>query len=710
MQSDTFVGLTVNIGFLSHAIAAVAFVMLTVLLVAGRQKGNVGGWLLAASVITTVWAVLAAYGEIAENPIPELAWTAEVLRSGAWVGFLLTTLMQTWTTGYYKVARVMLPPLLALLCFATIANDIWFNGIEELFDDQSRFSLSMFGRLALAVAGLLLVENMVRNMLPYHRWAVKFFCIGISGIFAYDFFMYSDALLFHEVNSNLLDARGLTTAVVVPLLVVSIARNPIWSLDIFVSRQVIFHTATLIGAGVYLLVMAGVGYYLRQFGGQWGPVLQAMFLFGAVILMLLVVFSGSFRAWLRVNISKHFFSYKYDYREEWLRLINTISSLGTDAGASLPDRVVQGITDLVESPEGALWLRQGDSHFVLHTSWNTAADEGSQIANPGFVRFLEERQWVINLQDLESDPESYEDLIVPDWLSELERAWLIVPLMHHERLLAVVHVGQPRAPKDLNWEDYDLLKTAGRQAASYLAEQESARALVEAQQFDEFNRRFAFVIHDVKNLVSQLSLMLNNAEKHKANPQFQEDMLETVKESVDKMRKLLVRLHESGKEAAATKSVPLEPFLERAVEMNARKSANLTFECSASGLAIVIDEERFSAVIAHLLDNALDATGDDGVVKVSLSAIGREAVIEVEDDGPGMTPEFVRDELFQPFKTTKGGGYGIGAFESREFVRELGGRLDVISKVDVGTRVRISLPAISAEDDGRTENEMVASA
>ena len=128
-------------------------------------------------------------------------------------------------------------------------------------------------------------------------------------------------------------------------------------------------------------------------------------------------------------------------------------------------------------------------------------------ARAEFSSFVERRQWVVDLADLRRRPDEYENLNIPDWIDDIPRAWLLIPLMHLDRLTGILVLGRPRAPQDLNWEDYDLLKTAGRQAASYLEEHSTARALTQSQQFDKFNRRFAFVIHDIKNLTSQLSLM-----------------------------------------------------------------------------------------------------------------------------------------------------------------------------------------------------------
>jgi putative PEP-CTERM system histidine kinase len=325
-------------------------------------------------------------------------------------------------------------------------------------------------------------------------------------------------------------------------------------------------------------------------------------------------------------------------------------------------------------------------------------------ADPAFAQFLEERGWIVNLNEFAERPEFYNALVVPNWVTQAKRAWLIVPLLHHEWLLGFLVLGQPRAAREFNWEDYDLLKTMGRQVASYLAEHQAARALADARQFEQFNKRFAFVIHDIKNLASQLSLITANAEKFKGNPAFVDDTVVTVRETVDKMNRLMTRIHEGGKQAKASAAFEIEEVLRHTVEKTVPRNRHLNFETRAKGMLLVADEDRFAAVLSHLIDNAIDATPrNDGKVDVRLIAQGDEAIIEVEDNGRGMEAEFIRNELFKPFRSTKSKGYGIGAYESREFVRELGGNLDVVSAPGKGTTVRIRLPAVV--DEGRIEAE-----
>ena len=153
---------------------------------------------------------------------------------------------------------------------------------------------------------------------------------------------------------------------------------------------------------------------------------------------------------------------------------------------------------------------------------------------------------------------------------DVTRAWLIVPLVHHERLFGIMMLGRSRSAREVNWEDYDILKTVGRQAASYLAQEETSKALAEARQFEAFNKRFAFVVHDIKNLVSQLSLILSNAARHRANKAFQDDMIETVRQSVEKMNRMLKQLHAEPGWSEPKAAVELTSLLRKVVANQCR--------------------------------------------------------------------------------------------------------------------------------------------
>jgi putative PEP-CTERM system histidine kinase len=494
-------------------------------------------------------------------------------------------------------------------------------------------------------------------------------------------------MLFHQINVDIWAARGVVNALTVPLIAISMSRSATWSGDLALSRRVMFHSAALFGSAIYLMAMGSAGYYLRYVGGSWGTVMQVAFLFGALVLLVVILFSGTFRAWLKVFISKHFYSYNYDYREEWLRFTRTLS----EHGPGLGQRTIQAVAALVESPGGVLWLRADNGVCVPDTYWNVPASTAQEPDDSEFCRFLEAKQWVIDLKELHLDPEKYDNLISPAWLGEFPRGWLVVPLILHGRLNGFVLLTEPRSNINLNWEVIDLLKIAGIQAASYLAQQEAANALMVARQFESFNRMSTFVVHDLKNLVSQLSLMNQNAEKHRNNPEFQRDMLDTVTHSVQKMKLLLQKLSRSESPERPV-ALPIDQVLRGAVALKAAFEPHPEVHIVDTDLRVLADRERLERVLGHLIQNAIEATPKDGRVSVRLLRAGASALVEIADTGEGMTEEFIRERLFKPFESTKSAGMGIGVFESREYISELGGSMEVISTPGEGTTFKVNLP------------------
>ena len=264
-------------------------------------------------------------------------------------------------------------------------------------------------------------------------------------------------------------------------------------------------------------------------------------------------------------------------------------------------------------------------------------------------------------------------------------------------------LARPLIDRQLDWEDFDLLTVVGRQLASYLAEQASQRALMEAARFDEFNRRMAFVLHDIKNLASQLSLLSHNAQRHGDNPAFHADMLKTLQTSSGKLNALIRRLGRYG----SGRETQLESFdLARMVrDIPGRFGPLHRIDVACAGPCVVMgDPEGLEQALVHLVQNAIDASPLEAPVCVAVRGGASEAILEIIDVGEGMDAAFVRDKLFAAFVSSKSDGFGIGAMEARDLVRAMGGRLEVQSRVGLGTRFTIRLPL--AEPDRTSQNTL----
>ena len=689
-----------NLATASYTLGAVVFGVLALVLLTGHQGQLRKRLLMLASAVTALWMGVTAW-QSAHQEINHFSYLLELFRDFGWLAFLGGIMSLAYHDEqqqkhtfyqYLKVAGALLGFIGSLTLYRYYAHGhvVTTGSIDWL--------LACY--MSVAVLGLVFVEQVLRNTRADNRRAIKYFCLGIGGIFAYDFYLYADALLFQRIDPALWYARGIVNILAVPLFALAIVRDPKWSSDIFVSRRVVFHSAALLGTGIYLLAMGVGGYYVRVYGGEWGSVLQAVFLFGAMLLLAVLFFSDQARAKLRVLINKHFFHYKYDYRDEWLRFIGTLSLEGP--GHKLCPRIVHAIAKIIDSPSGVLWWRRDNGCFEAVGAWNTDLPEQAAVAyDAPVIRFLTEQEWVINLDEYQYTPELYGDLVLPDWMTRRDDGWLVMPLMLRDKLLGFILLDRGPNADNFNWEDCDLLKTVGREAASHLAQMEASAQLAESRQFETYNRLSTYVVHDLKNLIGQLSLVVSNAARHKHNPDFMEDAIRTVDHSVEKMNRLLTHLRSGAAADEKKEVVDLCTLLQDVAHTMSGGRPLPSVDCQAEGICASANKERFAAVIGHLIRNAQDATPDEGQIIMRLFRLDDDAIIEVQDNGCGMDEDFIRTRLFKPFETTKGSaGMGVGVHETQSFIRNLGGDVNVISRAGEGTTFRLRVPI----SDSQTNN------
>ena len=544
--------------------------------------------------------------------------------------------------------------------------------------------------------GLVLAEQIFRRVREQARWSMKPLCLGLGGGFVFDLYMYADALLFGHLDANIWAARGIAQAMVIPFIALATVRNKEWTIDIAFSRDVVFHSTAFLVSGIYLLMVAAAGYYVRYFGGSWGKTFQVGFIFAALLLLGWLFSSGTLRSRVKVWINKNFFSYRYDYREEWLRFTKLLST--NDPFVSVHQRCVKALADLVESPGGMLWLKKDDSQLVQSARWNMPEVQACVANKDSLMTFLKRCGWVVDLEAYRRDRADYPDLDIPEWLSTLQAAWLVVPIVSVDEVIGFAVLAKPRAKIDINWEVLDLLKSAARQAGSFLGQIQASEALLEARKFDAFNKMSAFVVHDLKNLVAQLSLLLSNAERHHGNPEFQRDMLATVAHVVERMNNLLLQLHSTSQPADTKRAVDIGSLLMRVAAIKNGECPNMSVE-TANDIFVLGQATRLERVIGHLVQNAIDATRAQGTVLTRARSDRGKAIIEISDTGTGMTTEFVKDRLFRPFQTTKANGMGIGAYECAQYVQELGGSIQVESRPGEGTTISVILPGLNSVAD-----------
>ena len=653
-----------------------------------RRRGTAQAEIVAVAV-TAMWCLIGS----ATGATSVQTTLAEVARNLAWLTVVLALFARDHRDETVRPVR----PVLAALALVELFQIV----LVVLTHRFSSFpaAVTMIGQLSdlfhlLTTTGaLVLVHNLYVGAVAGQRGAVRWNCFALALIWGYDLNYYTIAYLGHTVPDELIALRGLAQTLAV--VMIGVAARSGSSLRLSPSRAVAFQSLMLLIIGVYLIVMVGAAQSVAWAGGNTSELVQLGFAFVTTVVIIALVPSARLRRWLNVVLAKHFFQHRYDYRAEWLRFARTIGR--ADANAQpLHARVVQAMADITDSARGLLLVPGEGGALVLAARWQWATLEVPACAMDGrTVAFLESSGFIVDLDQVRAGTDhSGESALVPAWMTGEDAIWVLVPLLHFERLVGLVVLGRPASPRELDWEDFDLLRVVGQQLASFLAEQGAHVALLEASRFDEFNRRIAFVMHDIKNLASQLALLSRNAERHADNPEFRRDMLLTLRNAADKLNALIARLSRYGAGA-----VPVsEPVDAAQVVQVIAKRCNTAlgvaqvFAGDMQPCRVLAARDTLDQVLSHLVQNALDATvGNLGVI-LNTRVEAEHGVIEVIDSGSGMSADFVQNRLFKPFVSTKPGGFGIGAFEARELVQAMHGRLEVESREGLGSRFTVRLP------------------
>ena len=669
----------------SHLLAAALYGALAVFQLRRWNGDPRNRPLISAFAAMSVWTIfLALLG--AYNFLTQLA---EAGRNLAFLAFMYGLMTGAGENAGKRGLKSIFAAVAAVVGLQMVVGGVMpqFAGVPVVL--AALASASQILGLTIAAGSLILVHNLYGLAAPDSRSALRFPMLALAAMWAFDLHLYTVDYFTRTAAVELSALRGIALALLVPLFALGI-RNASWKIHI--SRVATFQSLSVIAILAYLIAMMLAARAMEIVGGDWARVGQVGIVFATTLAALVLLPSAKLRAWLRVILAKHLFEHRYDYRQEWLRFTDTVGRKG-DEGLALEERVVKALADIGGAPGGLLLLADEQRRLSVAGRWNWSGP----VPGPGeqaeaLVRHIEQDDFVVDFEAIRSGAlaKGGESVPVPAWLSALDRAWAGIPLSHEGRLAGIVILEHPAIRRRLDWEDFDLFRTAGIQAASYIAEARSQQALADAQRFDEFNRRFAFILHDIKNLVSQLSLVARNAERHADNPEFRADMIATLQSSVRKMNDMLVRLSPgAARESDPPRAVEIGPIVEALAA--AKRHAHPVRVFTVPRLVAMADPAALEQALGHLVQNAIEASDAGDPVVIRCFESGGDVAIEVIDRGHGMSAEFVRSRLFQPFASTKPTGFGIGAFEARTLVDAMGGRLEVESRAGDGTRFTLFL-------------------
>jgi putative PEP-CTERM system histidine kinase len=683
---------TEKFGVYSYLIAAITYALLLLLSLKKIKTNDYSLPFISAIAISLVWSVYTAFAIQSERYFISGTLSIETLRNTGWL-FLLTSLIsrQYSDSKYFLLAKYKSSILLIIWIVFVFCLE-FFNDFRYQFQEYLGRDIRLLAHVIFAILGLIMVEQLYRNASFDLRWAIKFLCMGLGGLFFIDFIVYSKSLLFFRLDNLLWYSRGLINAVIAPLLALSILRLQTEKPRITFSRKLVFHTTVLFGSGIYLVLMSLAGFYIRDYGGNWGEIAQIIFLFLAVLIFLIFVLSGKMRALTKVFLNKHFFHYRYDYRDEWIKLSKTISELNSID--ELSGFIIKTMADLVDSSGGGLWLKNDQGDFYLAEEHHLGFIAPPVVsAESSLITFIKTKRWVIDFFELFHKPEVYQDVDLVEWDAEKNNVWLLIPLFRQNEIAAFVVLTKARVVRKLNWEDHDLLKTVGMQLTNALALNRTSDELTRSRQFEAYNRLSAYLVHDLKNLVAQIALIVKNAEKHKHNPEFIDDSVETLQNVVNKIEFLLSQLRQGKIKENGKTIINLVEIISDVAIQQAGNKPTLQLTAHKNRVEVVGEKEKMTAILGHLVQNAQDATDENGFVKMELGTDNTHAIIKVSDSGTGMDSKFIAERLFKPFDTTKGNaGMGIGVYEARDYILKHAGQISVDSEVGKGTLFTIKLP------------------
>jgi putative PEP-CTERM system histidine kinase len=664
-----------------HALAALTFGGLGFACLRGGLAGSPRGPLAGALIATALWA-LAVAGIGTADVMPRIA---ESVRNLAWLGLMLAIIRRGRTGNaplyaVYAAAATMTVFATSLALLETLPLNA--EAIAAIAPFQ------MLARMLAAVAGLLLVHHLAFGSMAAQRGRVALLAAAITAMWGIDLVTAAVSWTLGARPSGMLALRGFVMTGAALVLAFAARRD---DRGITVSHGVALRLFSVAA----VLVYAGLTIVLTQvaelYFGDAVRIVQTAIVLGATTALVTLLSTPWLRAWAKVKVAKHFFHHRYDYRAEWQRFTATLGTPGEGADP-LDRRIVRAIADLTGSPAGLLLVPEG-SGLGVGAAWQWADAHSSDAA---LRDYLAASARIVELDQVRrGEAPADEAAAIPAWMCEAPEAWALVPLLHGTSLIGVILLARPAIDRALDWEDLDLLRVSGRQAASYLAEDRAHAALADAARFDEFNRRFAFIMHDIKNLVSGLNLVARNAERHADNPAFRADMIETLKDSAARMNVLLARLSQHHRSAPE----PLQPVdvAALALRLAASRRAQHPVEVAGEGVALA-QPGRLEQLLGHLLQNAVEASPAAAPITIRIGSAEGRVVIDIIDRGCGMSAAFVRDQLFRPFASSKPDGFGIGAYEARGLAVEMGGTLDVMSREGEGTRFRLSLsPARALE-------------
>ncbi|AGH80208.1 integral membrane sensor signal transduction histidine kinase [Psychromonas sp. CNPT3] len=641
--------------------------------------------LILMAVLSALWQYNFTSHPLHEHALIGHFQSFEILR---YCGFLLVLLAMLSNAKRLTLSRYW--TLSVAIVIVAISTLVIFN-IKLPSTTLVSFNMYLYVKIMFCLLMIVVAEQLLRH-LDACRIA-KFITLLLLSQIIYDLILHC-ALLLNIINNNVFwQARSFIASMMTVLLTIGILVTPFevhkndqWQL----SNSVIIFNFSIIFVALFLIIIALLSLVVHYLQLPWATLASILFYVLALLCIACLYCMQKFRRKVNIFLSKHIFKHAYDHHKQWLKLDALLGSQPQSMSSN--DIALNAMLKLFECDSGGLWL-QGKQFYSQRAQQKINIDQAqSSIKKDSqLISYMFQHHWIYQSSDQSVDADEQAKAYLPAWFVENKNSWLIVPLVYQDDLLGFIYLCKEYDISPLTWEDIDILQLTGKQIASYLAQQRNAEKLRQNEQFELFHQISAFAIHDIKNLVAQQSLMIKNADKFKDSPEFIDDMILTLSNSVQKMEQLLLKLRQDNKQKNSR--VDMIALLENALKMNqhAKPTPILNLKCTHGFVRAEYDE--LLMVINHLLQNAFDATNENGTITITLSRQDSQFCINIEDSGCGMQQNFINELLFKPFSSTKNDqSMGLGAYQIREIIHQFEGEVLVQSKPNKGTTFSIYLP------------------
>ena len=565
------------------------------------------------------------------------------------------------------------------------------------FGPAGRYFLVYF--LLATVVILVNLENTLRSVKEKAKRGVKIPLWTMIGAFIFCLYATSQMLLFSRTDVNLLLASSVVILLTYALLFYCALRHELMEVEVYIGRQVVYSSAMLLFVGIYLLAMGLIGKVVQMAGGDPRLFFTLLAAFIAIYGLSVILVSGSLKGRIKRFINRNFYRSKYDYREEWSKFSDSISTKIDLQG--LLSAIINAITEMMFVKNAAILLPEEANHsLIIAETKNLSNLNGVQISQKSeFLDWLWRAGEPVKINRLMEREDTARFYHQYEKTFERLRSKVWVPLIANRKLIGILSLGEKISGEDYTTEDMELLETVANQSSVAILNAKLSEELMASRELESFYKFSSFVLHDLKNAVSMLSMVVKNAEANLKNPEFQKSMLDTISDVVEKMKGLMSRLSTAPKQIVLNlQLVDINSLIEDALEKSKVKhiSRIRVIERLEEVPKLKVDPEQIGRVILNLIINAVEAMPQGGDLTLTTRVEDADAdfvEIMITDTGVGMTPEFIKYRLFKPFQTTKKKGLGIGLYHCKEVVTAHGGQIRVKSKINEGTTFTLRLPS-----------------